>query len=588
MNTLMQIMITFTYIITNKGQLLDEEWSIVFDVVREIVQDKAFRNQPVVLAHLKGLFAEIRGLYLAGLYNGTLPVLLDAYLVVRHMINDRLFDTIYLNSLRHLDAPAFESKLNSFLDIDTLPELAAKIELPSFDPQARTRQLLTAFSDFYHSVPDPAQQQILESVFIGKIYKLLALRLPADLRLQAMRIMQRIAMHTINDEHFEMVVISFRKDIVATPPAEGKEAAISDEALQNLFVLFHRCYLNYPPTRLAFVVRNFLLALKGTRKESTLIILRFLANLSYNRNRNMYLVPWKVPSYLTISGPARESLPPQNVVSAVAEFLQPGIDQQVVLGALDVLIANFRSHYGLYQTSLSKFIDDIIKFEKYVIQQNDMDVALKIVELNKLIMAQRSAQAETDTGKEGQQSLQLVLADVLPIFGDFLSVLGTLAETYRGLAENSRLRQRARGSSLAHGTFCIVRPNSAERTAKAGEDGAEKGSATYQGDHERGESGAVHFQGGDPHPRQRPDKSARNLLVGCGADGKVCRRCAGGHRQSLLLALRASDHHREHRQRARHMSAHRLAQPRLPARGRPSLSSGLFKERPEGGATSPL
>ena len=105
-------MITVEWIINTKGALLDEEWEIIYAIIKAFVTDTTFKTHNEGIVAIKRVFVAIRSLHINGEYNGDKDSMMKSFYEVKDIINDSFFDAIYFSYLRNFSLSEMGEKNN--------------------------------------------------------------------------------------------------------------------------------------------------------------------------------------------------------------------------------------------------------------------------------------------------------------------------------------------------------------------------------------------------------------------------------------------------------------------------------------------
>ncbi len=276
----MQTMITFSCIVSSQGALLDEEWGIVHNVVKQIAGNKSLMLQRGPVDCLQMVFMEIRNLWLRGQYHGPIDELFESYLLVKDIISDPSFDALYLNLVgKEASAATITKKVAEFLNVEVLFAVYMNAE----DANRRAYSLLNSVTDFYQGLVAVDKQQAVENAVITRAHECKSLaHLSAANSLKCIQILHLMAKRTSSDDHFLMIVNTFGNETLvphggtvadsrkkqATAASRNEGSPTAAEALRNLFELFQENYLKAPPFRVLAVLRNFVEILQAKDKDS--------------------------------------------------------------------------------------------------------------------------------------------------------------------------------------------------------------------------------------------------------------------------------------------------------------------------------
>ncbi len=436
---------TLNWIIENKGTRLDEEWELMFEIVKSFISNKELIRLQEVVASLLQFFVLVRTLYVTGEYRGQLQLMMSGYENARYIICDPSFDALYLSCLRQYGLDVLEAKARDLLDLNKILDLRDQDEQqPHPHPQydIRIAELLNAFEDIYLSTRDMDQRLALERAYLSRAKDFVeSRRFMPDCALRVLRVLQTIAMSTTNFDHFAAVDGLLVRTIAcaeerATSPSRRMGAAtrsaipdhtLPDEAHKCLFVQFHQFYLEYPPMRLACVLRAFTEILTTSHRTIKLLTLRFLSKLAYDSDFHVTLPAWGVPSYLCGLESELYPFPSQRIFNAASQFLRLDAGIDLVLQALDVLSTLCRSHYAFRGADVSQLIQALVQFLDTTISRREVEAAMKVVEILQLIMEQRNVAADP----ANMQVMRLGFMDMIAIFGAYLAQLEKLVGFFR-------------------------------------------------------------------------------------------------------------------------------------------------------------
>ena len=428
-------------LIKNKGKKLDIEWELIFGLIKDFLLNKIFQSDHEAIASLKTIYSAIRNLFLNGCFNGIKERMMESFNEVKNIINDSLFDTLYIHNLRTLPLSEVQDKLYDMMNMQSIINLKATPENQD-DYDYRIGELLNAFEFFYKTSEDMEMQFMLEKLFIQKAKEYNGLKLKIDSSLKVIRILGIMGEQTISNENFASIVEFFaetiikpdviREDTHKSPnkqksPIQRNGIILANAAHQILFQLFHKSYLIYPPIRLLTILNSFIQVLETSYKEIKITTLRFWINISYDHNYNIYLKDWKASSYLGALDTEINCFPAQIIVNKMTDFLKKDIDMDIILLCLDVLISLCKSHYGLNKVNISKLIDDLASFGFIVVQQKEADAASKAVEILQLLATQKNV----ETDPEEVQIVKTSLNDAVKIMCAFHNQLKQISSLFK-------------------------------------------------------------------------------------------------------------------------------------------------------------
>ncbi len=390
---------------------MDEEWGPLFEFVKELTADRVLCSYST---ELRNLFAAIRNAFINRQYRWGKEQLMESYLGVKDIINDAIFDSIYMNSLRELRPEETVERMGKFLDLTAVSRLKESNEFANV-AEYRICQLLNCFEDFYVGTKDLEERTLLERMYLQKVGEWTAARLSYENLLRVVHTLKSIATGTAENDHFFRVVAILVSTIIraeGTPESEHKQmtsqaprstrvmpqtqpvvkeaTVLAKAAHQAMFQLFYEEYQRFPPTRLRCVMLGFLESLQAASKEAKLLTLGFLRNVAYDSNFYLFLSPCSAHSYLNALETPETSLPPQAIVAALTKLLRLETDKEVMLGALEAMIALARSHYGLAKVEVSELLGEVVNLQQRQVKAKEIDVALKVAEFLELILAQKN------------------------------------------------------------------------------------------------------------------------------------------------------------------------------------------------------
>ena len=279
----------------------------------------------------------------------------------------------------------------------------------------RISELLNIFEGFYKNTLEIEALEMLEKIFVRKIYDYVKLRLTMDASLKMLQILQNMAIKTTSNENFAAFIEFF----VLTITSKDGVRDFANMAHYNLFILFSHYYLVYPPFRLMQVLKAFTSILSTGYKEVKMLTLKFLATLGYDHNYQLYTKNWGIPSYLCGLDIEEFNFPSQTIISAVCEFLRIDLDLDIILAALDVLISLCQGHYGLNKVNLHKLIEVLAQFQLVALNQKELDICLKVIDLLQIIVTQKNV----DSDAQEMQIVLFALPDIVSIFTCYLNQL---------------------------------------------------------------------------------------------------------------------------------------------------------------------
>ncbi len=538
-----------------KTARLTEEWNPIFDsVLRAIPGAKTARAEA-----LSQFFACLRSLCVAGGFGGVPDRLLDAYEKARFIICDTPFDAVYLSMLRRFPEETLQTKAEDWLDLRQMVKLREERGEARVAYDVRMGELLNAFEDFYANTGEMEKKAALENAYLNRAKDFVEMRrqLSTDCSLKVVRILQTIALGTSDLSHFSAAndllvrVVTF-SDVPSSPQKKSSSAVasrskqpesirpdpVAHEAHHCLFVQFHRYYLEYPPARLARVMRAFTEVLFTPHRDIILLTLRFFSGLAYDHNFSLLLPAWSIPAYLSGLAEEEHCFPSQMMISAATRFLRMEAGIALILQALEIIAALCRCHYALHGADVSRLVQTLVQFLDTSVVNREVDAATKVVEILQLIMEQ------LDLGREPRPGLvmKLTSADIIPIFGSYLIQLEQIGKVFYkeiDVFKKSRVwrklqagpaRSNFASSSPPPNSGTRDRPVQAARHGPAGE--------TCEIAHGRRGLRLLLLQRRDPVCDQRTSRRHQDLLKGPHLDRAIRWEHPGANNKHVLLRLR--------------------------------------------------
>ena len=438
---------TVEWIIKFQGSLLDEEWDIIYSIIRKFASNNAWKGPKSGREILKNIFSILCGLYINGDFKGEKEQLMEIFSEVKDIINDTSFDSIYIYNLMNYPADYIEEKLKDIMNLANIIHLRDSKDSKD-DYDNRMSEILNAFEGLLKDSHNYEIKEMLENLFIQKAIEYSVINLTVDNSVKVLKLLYEMASETQNNDHFSKITEIFVRTIVRLENSQmtsmkvygvplpklkyksfthntSEIILLATTAHKFLFELFHKAYLLYPPFRLMTVLNSLISTLETNIKEIKLLTLNFLAGLSYDHNYLLCL--WKVPSYLSGLDTYLFNFPAQTLVNAMTNFFNLDLDIECVLQALDVLISLCQCHYGLRNVKISKLIEDLSLFGNQAAQRKEADVGLKIITVIQLVVMQKNWQND----KVGKQIVELSLKDLITCFTSCHNELMIIAGFFR-------------------------------------------------------------------------------------------------------------------------------------------------------------
>lgn len=447
---------------------MDEEWDIIFSIIKDFASNNAFKGNNHSTGLLKKMFTTFRSLLLNSEFKGSKENLMNIFNEVKHIINDQSFDALYIHNLISYPAKYIEDKLLDIMDFTRILQMRDNDKEQIEDYDNRISEILNSFYGLYNDTTNIENKEALAKLFIQKSIEYSGLKMKINNSLKVLKILFEITQQTKNDEHFANVTSIFVKTIVrkdnltnefqrlslatSRPIFKSKASlnpimeyiSLAKSAHELLFKLFAQCYLLYPPTRLIIVLNSMISCLETSIKEIKLLTLKFLANLSYDHNYLLFVSTWNAPSFLSGIDNESNTFPIQILVNAMTKFFNLDLDVDCILQALDVLISLCKSHYGLKNIDLSNFIEDLAKFGNKALQNKQADIGLKVVIALQLVALQKY-------GKNSEKPIAILAqTDITTCFMSCLNLLQIIVINFKGeFEEFKKSKQFKRAASMS-------------------------------------------------------------------------------------------------------------------------------------------
>lgn len=451
----MQVLKTLEEIINLKGnELLEDEWEIILNMSEIfITQQKNSTNYADLVPVFQRFFVSVRNLYISGEFNKTgIQNLMNFYDKIKYVINDTYFDAIYINWLKNQDQKFSLAKMNEILSFTGLlmqkdDNLSANFQIVD----NRIFEILNSFENYYLSTEfSLIYKEELEKLFMEKAYEyqILGSKLNIDSRLKIIKILQIIGQNTRLIDNFAKILDLIVKIIQIGPSkssflSKQKTGSfitinynqnVANFAHQVLLGFFKENYQTYPATKLILILKAMLKILKCEYREIIILTLKFFGNFTFDHDYYFMLTPWNIPSYFCGNLCDEYKFSCQLIFDAVMNFLNFDYGLDLLMPALNVILAICKSHYGLYTLDLPMDVKILIEFLESAITKKEIDASLKIVEILQIILTQRSP--SVISGKNN--GIKLAFAEIISIFEAYLSELGKIPSLFKPYLEEFR------------------------------------------------------------------------------------------------------------------------------------------------------
>jgi len=408
-------------VINKRGNELNKEWKTIFDIfyiyILNINEVKDYRNP------IKNQLIELlRTLYINGEYGEGKESFLAFYDSLKHIVNDRYMNAVAVKNLQKTDPAAFTSKLIKLISLNISKEQ---------EEYCKTCELLNCLEELYNNESNKDKVMAFEDVFISEMNKYFE-SLIINCKKRVFALLQSIALKTEKDENFEIIMSIFedylvklqKKPIRTKEETETKGKSLSGTVLKYILVLFKKYYFEYPPKRLIKVIKTLLYSLRTSNEQISLSILKILEHFTFDKNWYLLFKPWKTPSYLCGWNSDQHTLHVKSFMKLLINFIESNTNIELILSALDSTINLGRSHYGIYDFSLT---DLLIKFLKDFVKEGNLDCTLRTVETLYLTILQQDLLKKDNECKEA-----------ITICKTFIQLLKECKELFKVTSEESR------------------------------------------------------------------------------------------------------------------------------------------------------
>jgi len=407
-------------VISKRYMELDEEWLIVFNITYNYLM-----NKKSLKSKTKEDFEEVMQALSTHCINGDYGIYKKDFIMMYSK-------TIYINNNRNMYNIMIKSMYEAGSSIfgEKLQELMLSQHKGLY---CQICELINNLEEIYRLEGDYKMIQVLEATYIAQVGKLINAA-ETNCILKAFNLLQIIALKTIEEEHFNLIIGIFRKaleqPIDKIPPKETqREEILLKAAFKHLVVLFKEYYLQYPPNRLLKIVKAILNNLTNPNKCIMQLALNFLKLTTCDDCYYLMLKPWNISSYL-----CNYELNLSTEVSTLMESIVQTLNYNKEL-ALESTILLAKSHYALYKFRLLKVLLDMFG------KANQEGIGLKLAEVLQLIFFQHDIRLYTSNSKEGG----LKFVDIIAIYNDFILQLSSLRVLF--LEEFKRTKRRTHKNS---------------------------------------------------------------------------------------------------------------------------------------------
>ena len=396
---------------------LDEEWDVLLKFIKEAAKNEYIKCNKA--SSLSNILTIARDMYIVGQYKGDVNELMSTYLELKGILNDPVFDAIYLNYLgKSCNDKKLETEMLNFIGT----ELWGSNEY-------RIRQIFESLGNLYLDIDNLEKQEVIERIIVKNCKEWVKELNSIECKLNLINLLKTIAMNTISpDNLFEITQTLIKLAVEPTDKSFPKRiyttgSTLEKSVIEVLFKLFYYFYTKMPVSYLRHVFNSFLELIEKGSKQMQLLSLQLLSNIGFDAEYYICIKDCNVSSYLNLKEDVTYNVTPDRIAVIIFNLIYEVKDKELIIAGLEALMSLTRSHYALKALDLTNFLNRLIEFLFTIMfDEKEIEVVMKVGELIELILLQKGPSSDTKSSLNDDSWIIISLNNFIDQVEDLLLI----------------------------------------------------------------------------------------------------------------------------------------------------------------------